>query len=80
MANKHMHKEPLSAELTFYEEHKAGWLTTHAGEFVLISGKHESGFFPSYEAAFEAGLQAFGLGKEFLIKQVCEHEPVFVIY
>jgi hypothetical protein len=76
----HKPKEPLSEELAFYEEHKAEWLGSHSGEYVLVCGTREPGFFPSYEAAFEAGLQRFGLGKEFLIRQVCEHEPVFVIY
>ena len=74
------HSEPLSTELAFYEKHKAEWLASHAGEFVLVGDSDEAGFFPNYETAFEAGLRAFGLEKEFLIKQVVEHEPVFVIY
>lgn len=71
---------PLSSELAFYEAHKAAWLESHAGQFVLVCRDREGGFFPSYEAAFEAGLETFGLGREFLIKQVVENEPVFVIY
>lgn len=78
MTQKHL--DPLSVELAFYEKHKTGWLASHAGEFVLVCGRQEAGFFPSYETAFEAGLRVFGLSKEFLIKQVLEHEPVFVIY
>jgi len=78
MAQKN--KRALAEELSFYEDHKGEWLSSYAGQFALIGGKAAAGFFPSYEAAFEAGLQRFGLGREFLIKQVVEHEPVFVIY
>jgi hypothetical protein len=73
-------KGSLAEELSWYESNKAGWLKSHQGQFVLIGGKKAAGFFPSYEAAFEAGLGAFGIGTDFLIKQVVEHEPVFVIY
>jgi len=76
----HKHKRPLAEELSVYDKHKAEWLSSHAEEFALIGSGETAGFFPTYEAAFEAGLQRFGLGKEFLIKQVVEHEPVFVIY
>ncbi len=73
-------KASLSGELSWYESNKSTWLDSHSGEFVLIGGKKTVGFFPSYEKAFEAGLEAFGIGTDFLIKQVVEHEPVFVIY
>lgn len=73
-------KASLSNELSWYESNKNAWLDSHSGEFVLIGGKETVGFFPSYEQAFEAGLEAFGIGTDFLIKQVVEHEPVFVIY
>ncbi len=73
-------KGSLAEELFWYESNKTDWLKSHQGQFVLIGGKKAAGFFPNYEAAFEAGLAAFGLGTDFLIKQVVEHEPVFVIY
>jgi len=73
-------KASLSDELSWYESNKSAWLGPHSGEFVLIGGKDTIGFFPSYEKAFEAGLETFGIGTDFLIKQVVEHEPVFVIY
>lgn len=76
----HKQKGSLSQELAWYETNKADWVRTHQGEFVLISDKNVAGFFPSYESAFEAGLTNFGVGTDFLIKQVVEHEPVFVIY
>lgn len=76
----HKAKETLSEELSYYEAHKPQWVNSHMGQFVLIANKTVAGFFPSYEVAFEAGLQTFGIDKDFLIKQVVEQEPVFVIY
>jgi hypothetical protein len=70
----------LQQELAWYESNKAEWLNTHLGKFALVGKKRAVGFYPTYEAAFEAGLEEFGIGTAFLIKQVVEHEPVFVIY
>jgi hypothetical protein len=76
----HRRKPSLAEELSVYESNKSAWLESHSGEFVLIGATTLAGFFPSYETAFEAGLKTFGIGKDFLIKQVVEQEPVFVIY
>lgn len=76
----HEHKPSLEEELSWYESNKAEWLNSHLGEFALVGKKRAVGFYPTYEAAFEAGLEAFGIGTDFLIKQVVEHEPVFAIY
>jgi hypothetical protein len=73
-------KASLSEELSWYESNKHEWLGSHQGEFVLINEKQVAGFFPSYEKALEAGLRTFGVLNDFLIKQVVEQEPVFVIY
>jgi len=73
-------KPSLAEELSLYDSKKSQWLEFHSGEFVLISDATIAGFFPSYEKALEEGLRAFGIGKDFLIKQVVEQEPVFVIY
>ncbi len=70
----------LAEELSFYESNKSAWLKSHAGEFVLIGDKRAAGFFSNYEKAFEAGLGTFGISNDFLIKQIVEQEPVFVIY
>lgn len=73
-------KASLEQELAWYESNKAEWLNTHLGKFALVGKKKAVGFYSTYEAAFEAGLDEFGIGTDFLIKQVVEHEPVFVIY
>ena len=76
----HKTKSSLAQELSYYESHKDEWVKSHAEKFVLIGDTTVGGFFSSYEEAFESGLKAFGLDREFLIKQVIDHEPVFVIY
>jgi len=76
----HKQKASLAEELSVYEAKKSEWLKSHSGEFVLISDKTLAGFYPTYQRAFEVGLEKFGIKAEFLIKQVLEQEPVFVIY
>lgn len=73
-------KPSLKKELSFYESKKDEWLKSHEGQFVLICENNAAGFFPTYEKALEVGLTRFGMKSEFLIKQVVEQEPVYVIY
>ena len=79
-AMAHKKKGSLTEELGWYESHKAEWLPAQTGKFALVGGQHLAGFYSTYEQAFEAGLQEFGLDAEFLIKQVADQDPVFVIY
>lgn len=73
-------QEPLSLELSTYDAHKRNWLSTHMNEFVVIAGKQIEGFYPDYASAFNAGIHAFGVQQQFLIKQICVTEPVYVVY
>jgi hypothetical protein len=70
----------FSAELRVFEQHRQEWSRSHPGEFVVIQG-HEiaDGFFADYADALRAGLQRFGVRKEFLVKQVWLTEPVYCI-
>jgi hypothetical protein len=70
----------LAAELELFEQKKAEWLRSHAGEFVVIAGAKIAGFYPDYESAFRAGLETSGLGNSFLVKQVWAEEPVYLIH
>jgi len=70
----------LAEELSLYDSKKPEWLESHDGQYVVIGHKTVAGFFPTFEKAFEAGLAKFGIGTDFLVKQVVEQEPVFVIY
>ena len=65
----------FAQELDYYERHKAEYLKTFPGLYVLIKGDRMLGPFPSAEAAYEVGLNTYGL-TAFLIKQVLKHEPI----
>ena len=76
-----MHEvDPLRNELAFYETKKREWLSRHLNRFVVIADEQVAGFFSDYETAFKAGIQTFGTKKQFLIKQICAAEPVYVVY
>jgi hypothetical protein len=70
----------LEKEIELYEARRKEWAANNAGDFVVIRGSEIAGFHKSYEAALRAGLLRFGVGAQFLVKQVCAEEPVFVIY
>lgn len=70
---------PFSTELKLFEERRKEWSRSHGGEYVAIQGVKVEGFFASYAEAFRAGLQKFGIDREFLVKQVSMTEPVYFI-
>ena len=72
--------DPLRRELNLYDARKQEWFGIHLNQFVVIAGDQVEGFHPDYESAFRAGIQAFGLQQQFLIKQVCVTEPVYLVY
>jgi hypothetical protein len=70
----------FSAELKVFQEHREEWLRSNLGEFVVIQDAAVAdGFFGTYAEAFKAGLQRFGVRREFLVKQVCATEPLYFI-
>jgi hypothetical protein len=73
-------QDPLSRELAFYEQHKSEWLPSHENQFVVVSGETFAGFYPDYESAWDAGAKQFGPLARFLIKQICVHDPVYLLY
>lgn len=73
-------KARLSVELDFYATHKKEWLQKHEGEWVVVQDQSLLGFHPSFEAAFRAGVGAFGLKRDFLVKQILEHERTYFIF
>jgi len=44
-----------------------------------VMGTTVAGFYPDFESALRAGLRRFGV-RDFLVKQVCAEDPVYVIY
>ncbi len=73
-------ENPLSRELAFYEQHKTDWLPNHENQFVVVAGEEVAGFYADYKTAWDAGTERFGLRANFLIKQICTREPVYVLY
>ena len=70
----------LEKELEYYEKHKSDWLPDRESQFVVIAGSKIAGFYPDYETAWDAGARQFGAENSFLIKQICSHEPVYLVY
>jgi hypothetical protein len=72
--------DQFSAELAVFEQNRREWSRLHPGEFVVIRGEERAdGFFVTYADALKAGLEKFGAGREFLIKQVWVTEPVYLV-
>jgi hypothetical protein len=72
--------ELLATETKVFQARRQEWLREHTGAFVAIQGEDVAGFFDSYADAFKAGLQRFGGGKNFLIQQVWQTDPVYFVF
>lgn len=70
---------PFSAELQFFEEHRAEWSNAYPGKYVAIQDGVVEGFFGTYAEALRAGLRKFGVRRGFLVKQVWITEPVYLV-
>jgi hypothetical protein len=60
----------LGAEFDFFRRHKSEWLPAHRGQFVVIGKATFGGFYPTYNAALNAGTRMFGLITPFLVEEV----------
>lgn len=71
---------PFALELEVFERHRQEWSRAHPGEFVVIQdGEVADGFFATYAEALKAGLDRFGVGRSFLVKQIWTIEPVYLV-
>lgn len=70
----------LSVETEIYETHKAEWLNSYRGHFVVIKSQEVLGFFPEFREAYYAGVEKYGISTDFLVKRVVPQEPVFVVF
>jgi hypothetical protein len=70
----------LATELELYATHKDRWLEGNSGKYVVAQDKNLLGFSDSFEAVFRAGILAFGVKRDFLVKQVLAEEPVYFIF
>ncbi len=55
----------------YYQDQRQIFFASHKGEFVLIKGKANHGFFKTSEEALVAGLKKFG-DEDFLIQEVTD--------
>lgn len=69
----------LAIELDYYGQHAREWASRWAGQYVVIKKTGVLGFYPDFEAAFRAGAGTYGLETDFLVKQILEYEPVFIV-
>jgi hypothetical protein len=77
MSGKH---SELKADFQLFESRRKEWSREHEGKYVVMHNGEVVGFFDDYGAGLRAGIAKFGARTEFLVQQVCEEEPVFVIY
>jgi hypothetical protein len=70
----------LKADFEVFENRRLEWSKKHEGKYVVVHDGDALGFFDNYADALRAGFTKFGVQAEFLVQQVCEEDPVFVIY
>jgi hypothetical protein len=69
----------LAVELDYYRQHARDWAAQRPGQYVVIKNTGVLGFYPDFEAAYRAGAGKYGLETDFLVKQILEYEPVFIV-
>lgn len=70
----------LAKELEYYALHKDEWLRAHREQYVVVKDGTVLDFFPTFQAAYQAGAGTWGINTDFLVKQIVEQEPVFFVF
>lgn len=73
------HQSRLAVELDYYAQHAREWVAQRAGQYAVIKNTAVLGFYLEFEAAYGAGAGTYGLETDFLVKQILEYEPVFIV-
>jgi hypothetical protein len=68
----------LETERKYYDAHKAEWLRTHAGRFVVVKDEQLIGVYDTLDEALQAGAAEFGL-VPFLVRRVGEGEQTVTV-
>jgi hypothetical protein len=74
-----MTASPFSEELRVFQSQRDEWSRSNPGKFVAIQDSTVEGFFGTYGEALRAGLNRFGAGRSFLVKQVWLTETVYFV-
>ena len=69
----------LAVELDYYAQHAPEWVTQKAGEYVVVKKTKVLGFYRDFETAYKTGAATYGIETDFLVKQILEYEPVFIV-
>jgi hypothetical protein len=69
----------LAVELGYYAQHSREWAAQKGGQYVVIKNTVVLGFYPDFATAYRAGAGSYGVGTDFLVKQILEYEPVFIV-
>jgi hypothetical protein len=69
----------LAIELDYYLQHAQEWVARKAGQYVVIKNTGVLGFYPDFEKAYRAGAATYGIETDFLVKQILEYDPVFIV-
>lgn len=65
----------LEQEQEEFDNHIDDLLRDHHNEFVLYKGGKPIAFFQTFEAAYDAGLDQFGIDAVFLVAQIIKTAP-----
>lgn len=73
-------KGRLATELDFYALHRDEWIRKHRACYVTVKDNSVLDFFPTFEGAYRAGVEAWGSNTDFLVKQVVDDEPTLPVF
>jgi hypothetical protein len=60
----------LEGEQKAFDAQLAEMMRDHEGEFVLFRGQRPVAYFDTYDAAYQAGLDRFGLDDVYIVSEV----------
>lgn len=74
--------EQLEREQKAFDSQLADMMRDHDGEFVLFRAERPVAFFPTYNEAYQAGLDQFGLDEVYIVSEVKrrDHHPASVTW
>jgi len=70
----------IEREQAAFDRELDDMLAKHDGEFVLFRDAKPVAFFPTYEEAYRAGLEQFGVDQTFLVSEVKRRGPQVTSY
>lgn len=69
----------IQDEESWFNQNRAMIVGQYQGQYVLIKDKGVRGAFPTYDAAFTAGIKQYGPQGGFVVKQALMTDPKVII-